>query len=268
MIGIAFRRGGARPVVSLRAVWYALRAAAWRRLLRWRFRLFQSHRHDRLVLEMVAGKPLIVLPQVLNPKLFFTGEFLVQTLNPELIPPGSAVLDMGTGSGVGAVFAAQWAAGPAAGSGQDAGHVVAVDVNPMAVRCARINALLHAVEDRVDVRQGDLFEPVVGECFDVVLFNPPYLRGTARTPLEQALWAEDVVERFAAGLRDHLAADGWALIVLSSAADVDSIVGTFRAEGLAASVVAQRDLISETLVLYRFAGPDAHTEPASRSGVG
>ena len=56
-----------------------------------------------------------------------------------LIPPGSIVLDMGTGSGVGAVFAAR-----------NAARVVAVDVNPEAVRCARINVLLHHIEDRVD----------------------------------------------------------------------------------------------------------------------
>ena len=80
------------------------------------------------------------------------------------------MLDLGTGSGVGAVFAAQWA-----------GQVVAVDVNPAAVRCARINVLLHGVEDRVDVLQGDLFEPVAGERFDVILFNPPYFPGQPRT---------------------------------------------------------------------------------------
>ena len=62
---------------------------------------------------------------------------------------------MGTGSGVGAVFAAQWAR-----------RVVAVDINPAAVRCARINALLNHVEDRVDVVEGDLFEPIGGQRFD------------------------------------------------------------------------------------------------------
>jgi hypothetical protein len=77
--GVILRRAGARHIVpSVRAV--------WRRLLRLRFRMFQAHRHNRLVLETVAGKPLLVLPQVLNPKLFRTGEFLAQALNPDLIP--------------------------------------------------------------------------------------------------------------------------------------------------------------------------------------
>jgi methylase of polypeptide subunit release factors len=119
---------------------------AWARVV---FRLFQRHRYGRLVIETVAGTPLVVLPGVFNPKLFQTGEFLAETLSERWVPPGSTVLDMGTGSGVGAVFAARWAR-----------RVVAVDISPTAVRCARINVLLHGLEDRVEVRAGDLFEPL------------------------------------------------------------------------------------------------------------
>lgn len=213
----------------------------WRFLLRWRFRLFQRHRHDALVLEEVAGKPILVLPQVFNPTLFRTGEFLARSLNSDLIPSGSAVLDMGTGSGVGAVFAAQWA-----------GRVVAVDVNPAAVRCAQINALLNEVEDRVDVHQGDLFEPVPGERFDVVLFNPPFFRGEPASDLERALWSNDVMERFAAGLHHHLSPGGYALVVLSSDGDVAGCLRAFEDNGLCGDVLAERDLVSETLLMYRF----------------
>ena len=59
-------------------------------------------------------------------------------------------------------------------------HVTAVDINPDAVRCARINALQHHLETCIEVRQGDLFEPVQGERFDLVLFNPPFFRGQPR----------------------------------------------------------------------------------------
>ena len=50
------------------------RAFGWAAYLR--FVLFQSRRHDRLVLENVAGFPVVVLPHVFNPKLFRTGELL------------------------------------------------------------------------------------------------------------------------------------------------------------------------------------------------
>ena len=77
---------------------------------------------------------------------------------------------MGTGSGVCAVFAAR-----------HAHRVVAVDINPGAVRCAALNALLNHVEARIEVRQGDLFAPVARERFDLVLFNPPFFVGAQRT---------------------------------------------------------------------------------------
>jgi HemK-related putative methylase len=232
---------GARAAPALLSSSYpAAVRSAWRLVLRWRFRLFQRHRHDRLVLERVHGRPILVLPHVFNPKLLRTGEFLVGAFDALLVPPGSTALDLGTGSGVGAVFAAQWA-----------GRVVAADINPAAVRCARINALLNRVEDRVEAREGDLFAPVRDERFDVVLFNPPYFRGTPRDALDRAWRATDVVESFAAELPDHLAPGGHALVVLSSDGEARSFLATFAAAGLTTAVVARRDLINETLTVYR-----------------
>jgi release factor glutamine methyltransferase len=209
-------------------------------LLHLRFYMFQRHRHDRLVIEQAAGKPILVLPQVMNPVLFVTGEFLASVLSPQWVTPGAAVLDMGAGSGIGAVFAAQWAR-----------RVVAVDLNPAAVRCAGINVLIHRLEERVEVRQGDLFAPVQGERFDLILFNPPYLPGQPRTEFERALWSTDVVERFTAGLADHLAEDGMALVLLSSLADESKYLSVFCAHGLVVDVVARRKLLAETLTVYR-----------------
>lgn len=226
---------------SLAAGWGdKVRRSFWRRLLRVRFRLFQRHRYDRLVLEWIAGKPMLVLPEVLNPGLFAPSQFLVEKLSPALVPPGSIVLDMGTGSGVGAVCAAQWAR-----------RVVAVDINPAAVRCARINALLNRVEEKVDVRQGDLFAPIQDERFDVVLFNPPFHRGAPRSALDHAWRSLDVAERFAAGLRAHLAPGGCALVVLSSDGETDSFLEAFRASQLKVDLIDRRDRVNEIVTLYR-----------------
>ena len=205
-----------------------------------RFLLFQRHRFDRLVLEWVAERPFLILPQVFNPSLFWTSEFMVQSFNAHLIPPGARVLDMGTGSGIGAVFAAQWA-----------GAVTAVDVNPAAVRCARINALLNQVEGCVAVREGDLFTAVSGETFDVILFNPPYFRGQPKNSLDRAFRAEDVIERFIAQLHGHLSPDGYALVLLSSAGDEGGFLSLIQQQGYQLQVAARRELPTETLSLYK-----------------
>lgn len=215
-----------------------LKRALWRGVIRLRFQLFQRHRHDHLVLETVAGKSFVVLPQVFNPALFWTSEFFAQTLSAAHIPPGSRVLDLGTGSGINGVFAAQWAR-----------QVIAADINPAAVRCAKINALLNQVEDRMEVRQGDLFAPVAGEQFDVILFNPPFFKGEAKDALEKAFFGSAMAPRFAHELASHLTPGGICLLLLSSIGDdafLNALQTTYQI-----STLAQRVFPGETLTIYK-----------------
>jgi release factor glutamine methyltransferase len=207
-----------------------------------RFWLFDRRRHRKVQLETVAGAPILVLADVFNPKIFWSGEFLADAIvaDPDLVPVGSTVLDMGTGSGVGAVFAARTAR-----------RVLGIDVNPGAVRSARINALLHGVEDRVEAREGDLFEPVGSERFDRVIFNPPYFRRAPRDLFERAFFATDVVERFAAGLRDHLAPGGQGLLLLASSGDESALLQAFAPHAFTVELAVRRDVQAEILSLYR-----------------
>jgi release factor glutamine methyltransferase len=221
-------------------------ATAVRRTL-YRFYLWMRHRvlsrrYRRLVLERLDGVPLLVLPDVFNPVLFRTGAILARAAAD--VAAGSSgidrrALDMGTGSGAGAVFAAR-----------QGFHVVAVDVNPAAVRCARLNALMNGLEARVDVREGDLFAPVRGERFDLVLFNPPFFRGTPRDALDQAWRSPDAVERFAAGLPEHLTAEGRALIVLSTDGEERRALDALHGAGLRTDVVSRQDLGNEVVTVY------------------
>ncbi len=83
--------------------------------------------------------------------------------------PVDAALDLGSGAGVLAVLAAGHAA-----------RVVATDVNPRAVAFGRFNVTLNGL-DNVELRQGNLFEPVEGERFDLVSCNPPYVISPVQT---------------------------------------------------------------------------------------
>jgi release factor glutamine methyltransferase len=203
-----------------------LRAAAWPAFAR-RFapivlplqRLFLRRRVGRLVVEQVDGVSLVILPDVFNGVIFESGPLVARAVAAwPHVDAGARALDMGTGSGVGAIFAAR--------RGFD---VVAVDINPEAVRCARINALLNHVDARIDVRHGDLFEAVAGERFDLVLFNPPFFDGEPRSLRDLAWRGTGVIERFVDGLPSVLTEEGSALIVLSSRGGPEAIVGALGA---------------------------------------
>jgi release factor glutamine methyltransferase len=213
--------------------------ALWRLWLIWRFRVFQQHRHRRLTLEHVGDVPILVLPDVFNPTLFHTSEALVEQLGDIVVGPGMKVLDMGTGSGIGAIAAARRGA-----------DVVAVDISPEAVRCARINVLLNRVEDRVDVRCGDLFEPVQGERFDLVLFNPPFYSGTPRALWEHAWRSEDALDRFARDLPNVLTPSGRALLIVSST--TAGIGEALARHQLQSQRLWKRDMMNEQLMVLQW----------------
>ncbi len=78
------------------------------------------------------------------------------------------VLDLGTGYGILGIVAALIAI---------RGRVVMTDINKRALKLAKLNAEVNGVADRVDVRWGDLYEPVKGEKFNTIICNPPQSAG-------------------------------------------------------------------------------------------
>jgi HemK-related putative methylase len=209
------------------------------------YKLFLKKRHEDVVLEKICGATLAVAPGVLNPRLMRTGEFFAQQLSSQLRDQNAEVLDMGTGSGVCAVVAARHAR-----------RIVAVDINPAAVRCTRINVLMNRVEDRVEVLEGDLFAPVAGRRFDVILFNPPFLQGTPRDDADRAWRSTDVAERFAAQLREHLTPSGFALVLLSTfGGGAPRFIKQFHRNDFELTVAAEREYINEKLIIAKLIWP-------------
>ena len=76
--------------------------------------------------------------------------------------PVGRTLDLGTGNGILAVAAAS-----------HSGSVVATDLNPRARDFCLFNAALNGAT-QVEFREGNAFEPVRGERFDLILANPPF----------------------------------------------------------------------------------------------
>jgi HemK-related putative methylase len=214
------------------------------------YRLTGKDRYDSFRLERVRDIQILVLPSVANPKLLRTGAFFAAQMDSGLIDGNAEVLDMGTGSGVCALFAARIAR-----------RVVAVDINPAAVRCASVNAVLNGLEQRVDVRKGDLFAPVASERFDLVLFNPPFLVGKPEDDRDAAWRSSDLAPRFAAELATHLKPGGAALLLLSSFGDAcAAFEAELRRQGFLLEVFARRRFINETVTIVRA------TPAAARAG--
>jgi len=216
--------------------------------LRVRYHLFLRRRNDRPVLETILNKDVLVLPGVMNPKLFRTGAFLAEHLNRNSVSGDSQVLDMGTGSGIAALFAATWAR-----------HVTAVDINPAAVKCARINAMLHDLQNKMTVVQGDLFDAVADKRFDLIVFNAPYLEGKPENDFEKALFGVETIARFATQVSGHLTDKGKILLVLSTVADETQIISFFSKAHLAARLVVEKEYVNETVHLYQLTRSAAAT---------
>jgi SAM-dependent methyltransferase len=77
--------------------------------------------------------------------------------------PVTQALDIGTGCGVQALCLARHAQ-----------RVIGTDVNPRALWLARCNAALNGI-DNIEWREGSLLAPVMGEMFDLVVANPPFV---------------------------------------------------------------------------------------------
>ena len=209
----------------------------YRAWLRVRLRL-AIHDLTRLRIEELNGLSIVVLPNVFNGVLVRTGAFLAETLDAATIAKGARVLDLGTGSGLGALAVAPRAE-----------HVIATDINPEAVRCARINALLNHLDHKIELRLGDLFEPVRDERFDLILFNPPYYHGEPRDLSDHAWRSVDTFERFLRELPAHLTQGGCALVVLSTDGEIaDALTGAVH---LTTTIIRQRDFLNEVLTVYQ-----------------
>lgn len=120
------------------------------------------------------------------------------------VPAGAKVLDLCTGSGVLAITAAGQAA-----------SVTAVDVSPRAVDTARVNVRANGIAN-VEVRQGDLYSPLNGARFDVIIANPPFVSSPYTTgPAYHAGGAggDRVLRRIVAGWRRHLRPNGRAFAI-------------------------------------------------------
>lgn len=127
-----------------------------------------------------------VIPILALPTVYFSDEFGDSRYFAEKIPEfvNSRFLEIGAGTGVVTIAVAL---DNSEYFSRNSEKYMAIDINSQSVRNTRINAMINEVEDRIDVRQGDVFEPLdVTERFDYIFWDHPFHRGNAD---------EDIVQR-------------------------------------------------------------------------
>lgn len=160
-------------------------------------------------------------------------EVLTRILDRDRTAEGRDVLDLGTGTGAVALAAAR----------SGARTVTAVDLSRRSVAVARLNCRLHRA--RVSVVRGDLFAPVRGRRFGLIVANPPYV------PAESAVlprygiarcWdagpdGRAILDRICDAAHEHLVPGGALLLVHTAGCGADTTVERLGRTGMEAEVV-------------------------------
>lgn len=157
----------------------------------------------------IQGFPFYVDERVLVPRSFIA-EILCREDGFSGIRDYDAVgsvLDLCTGSGCLGIIAAEIF--PNA-------KVDIADLSADALEVARRNVQEYGLEDRVSIYQGDLFEPLKGKTYDLIITNPPYVDKEGMDGLPEEFRHEpslalaagddglDIVHRIMKEAREHL----------------------------------------------------------------
>jgi len=173
---------------------------------------------------VVIGQTTIELdPGVFNPcptETASTELLLDQLLDVE----GRTMLDMGCGAGVLGIHTGL----------ADAEAVISVDIDAKAIANTRRNIDTHDLQGVVVAEQGDLFETLGEQRFDLI---------TANLPIAKSAWpfgCADVLDRFIEHAPEHLCPGGRALLVWASFGDVDAVPPQLDEHGWTRVVTIER----------------------------
>jgi release factor glutamine methyltransferase len=161
------------------------------------------------------------------------------------ISPGDTMLEVGTGCGLVAIVAAKMG-----------GQVVATDQSDLAVQNAKKNVALHNMNSLVEIRHGNLFEPIrPDEKFSLLAFNPPYLPGTKDDPAFDPAWSGgekgyEITEKFIAQCARYIQADGRLLLIQSSLSEPERVQIRLKELFHSVQVKEEKAFFFERLLLF------------------
>ncbi|WP_407393127.1 HemK2/MTQ2 family protein methyltransferase [Methanobrevibacter sp.] len=161
------------------------------------------------------------------------------------IKPGQSVLEIGTGSGIVALYASKLT-----------DNITVTDINLDACLLAEKNFKENNVEN-IEVLFGNLFEPVKNRKFDVILFNTPYLpteedevlEDTINYAFDGGLNGRKVIDLFLNEVSNHLNDRGIVQMIQSSLSGNEETLEKFDRLGFIAEIAATEHFFFEDITL-------------------
>lgn len=161
------------------------------------------------------------------------------------ISPGDSVLEIGTGSGIVAMYASKLT-----------DKITVTDINFNAIELAEENFKINGIQN-IEILLGNLFEVVENRKFDVILFNTPYLPTDKDDIFDDELnYAFDgggdgrkIIDLFLNEVRNHLNTKGKVQMIQSSLSDIEKTLDKLDEIGFVSEIAASERFFFEEIVL-------------------
>ena len=190
----------------------------------------------------INGKKIMVPATVFQPLLGTSSKFMATHMQ-HVVSIDDKVLDLGTGCGIVAIFAAQ-----------KSGRVIATDISPYAIQATLNNIRINGMTEDVDVRLGNMYEPVSGEKFDIIVTNIPFFPKEPKDMIERSWYCGkdyDLPKRFFSNLSSHFTKNGKAYVAVSSLIGTDWIMSECEKHNLSASVVSRKHMLFSRILIIK-----------------
>ena len=162
-----------------------------------------------------------------------------------LIEENQSVLEIGTGSGIVAMYASKLT-----------DKITVTDINFDACQLAEKNFKENGIEN-IEILFGNLFEPVKNRKFDVILFNTPYLptedgevlEDTINYAFDGGLNGRKVIDLFLNEVKNHLNDGGIVQMIQSSLSGNEETLQKLDELGFIAEIAASEHFFFEDITL-------------------
>lgn len=164
-----------------------------------------------------------------------------------MVNDGDFVLEIGTGTGLVAMIASQ-----------QAKKIIATDVSSLALKCASQNIKLNDLTSKIELREGQLFEPIhPNERFDVILINPPYLPADS-LEIDDTLtqsWSSGkdgrtIIDEFLQYFDNYLKKHGRVQLIQSSLSMPEETIRAINKKGMKIEKISEKNFFYEKIILF------------------